>query len=155
MQKFVAVGRLTQDAELRYSINGTPITRGRIAIHDGVDAQGRELSTFVDIVVFGQSAEPFGAYARKGRMVGITGRLRIRSWTGVDGAKHITPEIVVDNWRLLDSRPKEAEGELAEEVTTNGTNGVAHGASREEYIDNLGEAAAADDEVEDDITAPF
>lgn len=146
MQRFVAVGRLVRDLELKYSQSGTAIGRGRLAIPEGRRAQdGQELTTFVDIVLFGNQAEAVAPYARQGRLVGIEGRLQNRRWEGQDGKTRIATEIVVDRLQLLGGRP---DGHKSGEATPEAQ-------PAEEETADAGHGEGEDEESGTEVTAPF
>ena len=105
INKVILVGNLTQDAE-SLSTSGKALTRLRLATNsvwrDG-DGNRQESSEFHRIVAFGRLAEICAEYCSKGRRVYIDGRLRTRDYTGQDGLKRWSTEIVAETVKLLDS----------------------------------------------------
>ena len=102
-QRFIGVGNLTRDPELRYSTSGTAITTVGIAFNRRFrqgDEQKEEVC-FIDVVAFGKTAENFSQYCHKGHPVLIEGRLQQRRWENEDGTKHSKHEVVVDLFRLM------------------------------------------------------
>ena len=57
---------------------------------------------FIDVVVWGGSGEACATHLRKGRQVGVTGRLELARWTDDDGAKHQRHRIVAAEVEFLD-----------------------------------------------------
>ena len=98
----VLVGRLTRDAELRYTNTGTAISKFSIAINrrrkDG--DQWTEEANFFDIVVWGKVAEALTPYLVKGKQVGVDGELRQNRWEQ-DGQPRSKVEIRAVNIQLL------------------------------------------------------
>lgn len=80
----VLVGHLTRDVELRYTPKGTAVAKMGIAVNrnwTNEAGEKKEEVTFVDVDIFGRTAENCAQYLRKGRPVLINGRLRMDSWT--------------------------------------------------------------------------
>jgi single-strand DNA-binding protein len=81
--KVILVGNLTRDPELRYTPKGTAIAKIGIAVNrvwTSESGEKKEEVTFVDVDVFGRTAENVGQYMRKGRPILIEGRLRLDQW---------------------------------------------------------------------------
>ncbi|HEX9048018.1 MAG TPA: single-stranded DNA-binding protein [Verrucomicrobiae bacterium] len=81
--KVILVGNLTRDPELRYTPKGTAIAKIGIAVNrvwTNEAGEKKEEVTFVDVDVFGRTAENVGQYMRKGRPILIEGRLRLEQW---------------------------------------------------------------------------
>src|SRR5579864_6877349 len=81
--KVVLVGNLTRDPELRYTPKGTAIAKIGLAVNrvwTNEAGEKKEEVTFVDVDVFGRTAENVGQYMRKGRPILIEGRLRLDQW---------------------------------------------------------------------------
>ena len=69
----------------------------------GRDGGERE-TDFIDCVAWRQTGEFVSKYFTKGRMIVVSGRLQIRSWTDKDGNKRRTAEVVADNCYFGDSK---------------------------------------------------
>jgi len=81
--KVILVGNLTRDPELRYTPKGTAIAKLGLAVNrvwTSESGEKKEEVTFVDVDVFGRTAENVGQYMRKGRPILIEGRLRLDQW---------------------------------------------------------------------------
>jgi len=81
--KVVLVGNLTRDPELRYTPKGTAIAKIGLAVNrvwTNDAGEKKEEVTFVDVDVFGRTAENVGQYMRKGRPILIEGRLKLDQW---------------------------------------------------------------------------
>jgi single-strand DNA-binding protein len=81
--KVILMGNLTRDPELRYTPKGTAVARLGVALNrvwTSETGEKREEVTFVDVDVFGRTAENVAQYMRKGRPVLIEGRLRLDQW---------------------------------------------------------------------------
>ena len=78
MNRIVLVGRLTRDPELRKSANDVSVATFTIAVDDysQKDANGQKSTTFLNVVVFRQSADNVQKFCRKGSLVGVDGKIR-------------------------------------------------------------------------------
>ena len=108
LNKVLLMGNLTRDPEVRYTPKGTAVTELGIAvnrIYTGESGEKREEVTFVDVTVWGRTAENVGEYLRKGRPVFIEGRLQLDSWEDKQsGQKRNKLRVVADNVQFLGSR---------------------------------------------------
>ena len=105
------MGRLTRDPELRRTGSGVAVASFTVAVdRDFGGSDGGEKETdFIDCVAWRQTGEFVSKYFTKGRMIVVSGRLQIRSWTDKDGNKRRTAEVVADNCYFGDSK-RENEG---------------------------------------------
>ena len=117
------MGRLTRDPELRRTGSGIAVASFSVAVDRdfGRNENGEKETDFIDCVAWRNTAEFVSKYASKGRMVVVSGRLQIRSWTDKDGNKRRTAEVVADNVYFGDSR-RENEGGNAYGGNTYGGN---------------------------------
>ena len=106
LNHIVIMGRLTRDPELRRTGSGIAVASFTIAVdRDFAPKDGGERETdFIDCVAWRQTGEFVSKYFTKGRMIVVSGRLQIRSWTDKDGNKRRSAEIVADNVYFGDSR---------------------------------------------------
>ena len=117
------MGRLTRDPELRRTGSGVAVASFTVAVdRDFGGRDGGEKETdFIDCVAWRQTGEFVSKYFTKGRMIVVSGRLQIRSWTDKDGNKRRTAEVVADNCYFGDSK-RESEGGSAYGGNTYGGN---------------------------------
>jgi len=81
--KVILMGNMTRDVELKYTSTQTAVTEITLAINDrrkGQDGQWQEETTFVDVTLWGRTAEVADQYLGKGSGVMIEGRLRLDQW---------------------------------------------------------------------------
>ncbi|MDR2537515.1 MAG: single-stranded DNA-binding protein [Treponema sp.] len=102
----VLIGRLTRDAELKYTANGQAVCKFSIAVNRRRKNgdQWVDDPNFFDIVVWGRLGETLNQYLIKGKLVGIDGELRQDRWEQ-DGQNRSKVEIVANNLQLLGSNP--------------------------------------------------
>ena len=106
LNHIVIMGRLTRDPELRRTGSGIAVASFTVAVdRDFGGRDGGEKETdFIDCVAWRQTGEFVSKYFTKGRMIVVSGRLQIRSWTDKDGNKRRTAEVVADNCYFGDSK---------------------------------------------------
>ncbi|MFQ7233245.1 MAG: single-stranded DNA-binding protein [Enterococcus hulanensis] len=101
----VLVGRLTKDPDLRYTANGTGVATFTLAVNRNFTNQdGNREADFINCVIWRKSAESLANYARKGKLLGITGRIQTRSYENQQGQRVYVTEVVAENFQLLESR---------------------------------------------------
>ena len=97
-------GRLTRDVELRTIGSGTSVADLGLAVNDKKKQgdQWVDVTHFVDVTVWGRTAEIANEYASKGSKVAITGRLNYESWNDQQtGQKRNKIKVVCDKLTLL------------------------------------------------------
>src|SRR5260370_5603140 len=72
------IGNLVNDPEVRFTPKGTPVANLSLGINETytVDAEKRQITTFVDVQVWRPSAENLGKMVRKGQEISIAGSTR-------------------------------------------------------------------------------
>ncbi len=112
--KVILVGNLTRDPELRYTPKGTAIAKIGLAVNrvwTNEAGEKKEEVTFVDVDVFGRTAENVGQYMRKGRPILVEGRLRLDQWDDKQtGQKKSKLGVVAETVQFLGSAPGAGEG---------------------------------------------
>jgi single-strand DNA-binding protein len=101
--RVILVGNLTSDPELRYIPSGTAVTELRMAINDRrktASGEWVEETTFVDVTLWGRTAEIATEYLNKGSNVLIEGRLKLDTWEK-DGKKNSKLRVVGDKMQML------------------------------------------------------
>lgn len=108
--KVILVGNLTRDVELRYLPNGSSIGKFGIATNrkwkDQQNGELRQEVMFIDVSVFGRSAEIANQYLKKGSKVLVEGRLALNQWTDQTGQKRSKHEIVADSVQFMETKPE-------------------------------------------------
>ena len=118
------MGRLTRDPELRRTGSGIAVASFTVAVdRDFGGRDGGEKETdFIDCVAWRQTGEFVSKYFTKGRMIVVSGRLQIRSWTDKDGNKRRSAEVVADNCYFGDSKRDSDSGNSSYGGNTYGGN---------------------------------
>jgi single-strand DNA-binding protein len=111
MNHFVGIGRLTGAAELKYTANGTAVTKFSICINKvwkNANGERQEKPHFFNCVLWGKYGEAMQRLLTKGKQIGIQGELEQSTWVGNDGTNHSTVQINVSDIDLLASPRGEA-----------------------------------------------
>jgi len=112
--RVILVGNLTRDVELKYTPSGMAIAKFGLATNrnykDNTTGEMKQEVMFIDITVFGRSAEVANQYLKKGKKVLIEGRLVLEQWVDSSGQKRSKHSIVADKVQFMD--PKESSGDV-------------------------------------------
>lgn len=120
----VLVGRMTRDAELRYTPQNQAVATFSLAVNRNFRSQnGEREADFINCVIWRQQAENLANWAKKGALIGITGRIQTRNYENQQGQRVYVTEVVADNFQLLESRAsREAHSAGGNSYTPNNTN---------------------------------
>jgi len=111
--KVVLVGNVTRDPEVRYISSGTAVSDIGLAVNDRrktATGEWVEETTFVDVTLWGRTAEVAGEYVSKGSPLLIEGRLKLDTWEK-DGKKNSKLRVVCERMQLLGGRGEGGRGE--------------------------------------------
>ena len=113
--KVILVGNLTRDPEVRYTTGGTAVCDISLAVNaqwtDKRTNERKEEVSFIDVTLWGRTAEIAGEYLAKGRPVLIEGRLQQDRWDDKEtGQKRSKLKVVADSMQLLGSRQEGGPG---------------------------------------------
>ena len=107
MNKVILMGRLTRDAEIRYSQgeSATAIARFSLAVDRRFRRDGDDQNTdFINCVAFGRQGEFAEKYLKQGTKIVISGRIQTGSYTNRDGVKVYTTDVVVEEQDFAESK---------------------------------------------------
>jgi single-strand DNA-binding protein len=105
--KVQLIGHLGADPEMKNLENGNTMARMRVATNQTYkNAQGETVTDtqWHTVIVWGKTAEIAGKYLNKGSEVMVEGRLNYREYTGTDGQKRNSTEIIVNELMLMDKK---------------------------------------------------
>lgn len=129
VNKVILIGNLTRDPEIKYTPKGTAIADIGLAVNRNYTTESgekREEVTFIDVTLWGRTAEIVGEYCKKGRPLFVEGRLQLDTWDDKQtGQKRSKLKVVGDNIQLLGGREEGGGG--------GGGGGRANRASEGEY----------------------
>jgi single-strand DNA-binding protein len=104
--RVVLVGNLTRDPELRYIPSGTAVSEIGLAVNDrrkSASGEWVDETTFIDVTLWGRTAEIASEYLNKGSSVLIEGRLKLDTWEK-DGKKNSKLRVIGERMQMLGSR---------------------------------------------------
>lgn len=114
MNKWIGIGRLCRDVELRFTPNtGNAVANFTLAI----DRIGTDKGTdFIDIVVWNKQAENCAQYLAKGSLCAVDGRLQIRNYEAKDGQKRRVAEVVANSVQFLSPKGQTDLVEMTKQI---------------------------------------
>lgn len=105
MNIVVLNGRLTRDAELRYTSSNKPVANGSLAVSRGFKNEEGEYDTdFINFQVWGKQAENLHKYCKKGSMIAICGELRVDVYEDKEGKNRRNEYVFVNKVEFLDTK---------------------------------------------------
>ncbi len=105
INRWVGVGRLTKDPELKYTQSGVAVCRFTLAVNRTFTNQaGEREADFINCVTWRKQAENTANFLRKGSLTGIEGRIQTSSFDGKDGNRVFMTEIVADSVQFLEPK---------------------------------------------------
>lgn len=113
VNKFIGIGNLGKDPEIRYMQDGKAVANVSIGITEKYkDKQGqqKEVTEWVNIVFFGKLADIVGQYLKKGSQIYIEGKLKTEKYEK-DGQTRYSTKVIGESMQMLggksESKPKE------------------------------------------------
>lgn len=102
MNKVLLLGNLGRDPELRNTNGGTTVCNFSLAINERkkIGGEWQDHTEWVNVVVFGKTAENCNQYLAKGRQALVEGRLQTRKWEK-DGVTRYSTEVIADRVQFV------------------------------------------------------
>ena len=108
----VLVGRMTRDAELRYTPSNQAVATFTLAVNRNFKNQdGEREADFINVVIWRQQAENLVNWVKKGALIGVTGRIQTRSYKNQQGQRVYVTEVVAESFQLLESRGQQSNSQ--------------------------------------------
>ena len=151
----VLIGRLTREAELKFTSGGQAVCKFSIAVNRRKKSgdQWEDEANFFDVVLWGRQGEALHQYLVKGKMVGVDGELRQDRWQQ-DGQNRSKVEIVANNLQLLSGGSSDRQNyQGSSSSDSSSRESASDGASRDSSSSGYGGGSSKDDGFADDI--PF
>ncbi|HEL1922159.1 TPA: single-stranded DNA-binding protein [Streptococcus suis] len=119
----VLVGRLTRDAELRYTPSNVAVATFTLAVNRSFKNEaGEREADFINCVIWRQAAENLANWAKKGALIGITGNIQTRHYDNQQGQRVYVTEVIASNFQLLESRNNQSGQQNQSNSFQNGNN---------------------------------
>ena len=101
----VLVGRLTADPTLKYTPSNAAVATFTLAVNrNRKNENGEREADFINVVIWRQQAENLANWAKKGALIGVTGRIQTRNYENQQGQRVYVTEVVAESFQLLESR---------------------------------------------------
>lgn len=106
MNKWIGMGRLTRDPEVKYTRDQNPICIARysLAIDRRPDKEGKRQADFISCVAFGKAGEFAEKYLKKGTKICVSGHLQTGSYTDAEGIKRYRTDCVIEEQEFAESK---------------------------------------------------
>ena len=101
--RVILLGNLTRDVEVKYLQSGMAVADIGLAVNDRRKNQAGEWveeTTFVDVTLWGRTAEVAAEYLSKGSPILIEGRLRLDQWE-TDGQKRSKLRVTCERMQMV------------------------------------------------------
>ena len=111
-------GNLTRDPELKYVPSGTAVTKFSVAVNRKFKTREGDFKdevSFIDVTVWGKSAENCSQYLKKGSPCIVQGRLKQEQWESAEGQKRSRITVVADNVQFVGTKRQANEGDAPSE----------------------------------------
>ena len=115
INNIVLVGRTTKTIELKQNKNGTYYVQFTLAVNRPYkDEQGGQQADFITCVAWNKTAETLSNYVSKGTLIGVEGRLQVRSYSNEAGVRQYLSEVLVNRFTFLESKKSSTIAEPVE-----------------------------------------
>ena len=112
----VLVGRMTREAELRYTPSNIAVATFTLAVNrDYKSENGEREADFINVVLWRQAAENLANWTKKGSLVGVTGRIQTRNYDNQQGQRVYVTEVVAERFQLLESKGDNQQGQAQQQ----------------------------------------
>lgn len=108
MNKWIGIGRLTKDPEIRSTATGMQVASFTLAVNRRF-AKEEPKADFFNVTAWNKTAEFVGKYFTKGQQVLVSGRLENRSWEDNAGVKKYATDVIAEEVEFADSKKEDKE----------------------------------------------
>ena len=111
MNNVILVGRLTKDPELKYvGEKNVALTKFTLAVNREYKQTNKEnKADFINIELWGKTAEICYKYLGKGRKIAVQGRIETDSYLNQNGEKRFVTKIRGEKFQFADSKRNDNE----------------------------------------------
>lgn len=133
MNKIVLMGRLTKDAEVRYTQgeNSMAIASFSIAVNRKFKRENEPDTDFFNCTAFGRQAEFVEKYLKKGTKILLAGRVQNNNYTKQNGEKVYSVQVMVEEIEFAESKGSETETQQVTPTNNNGFVNIPDGLQEE------------------------
>lgn len=105
MNKFIFMGRLTKDPEIRYTVEGTEIANFTLAI----DRRKKDEADFIPVTAFGKLADFCEKYLKKGTKIITEGTVQNNNYTDKDGNNRYGYSFISNSIEFAESKRSQTD----------------------------------------------
>ena len=108
VNKFIGIGNLTKNPEVRYMPNGEAVANCAIACNEkwkNKAGEKQESVEYINLTFYRRLAEVAGEYLKKGSMIYVEGKLATRKWQDKEGKDRYTTDVIVGEMQMLGGKP--------------------------------------------------
>jgi single-strand DNA-binding protein len=110
INKVILIGRITKDPELKYTTSNIAFCQFSLAVNrQFTNADGERETDFINCITWKASAENLAKYVSKGALLGIEGRIEVRSYDDKDGSKKYVTSVVCESVQFLETKKEEVK----------------------------------------------
>jgi single-strand DNA-binding protein len=107
LNRIILIGNLTNDPEVRFTVEGVQIAKFQLEVDRFVQEGAPKQVDYIDIVAWRRLAEICGKYLKKGKPVLVEGRIQVRTFENENGARKWATEVVARNIKLMGGAVKD------------------------------------------------
>lgn len=101
VNKVILLGFVGNDPDMSFPEKGNAVAKFSLATSEHRGVEGREVTDWHKIVMFGEKARFAENYIRKGTKLYVEGRIKYRDWEDKFKVRHKLTEIVADNFEII------------------------------------------------------
>jgi single-strand DNA-binding protein len=126
LNSVILIGRLTRDAELKYTAGGTAVCNFSVAVNRSVkkDDAWTDEANFFDVTIFGKQGESVNKFLTKGKQISVIGELKQDRWEQ-EGKARSKVHVIVQHVQLLGGGNATSEPPKQEAPAVSGEEGFA------------------------------
>lgn len=141
----VLVGRLTKDAELRYTPSNVAVVTFTLAVNRNRKNQnGDREADFINVVIWRQQAENLANWAKKGSLIGIVGSIQTRNYENQQGQRVYVTEVIANQFHMLESRNQQEQGNSFQNGNNSNSGNFQSGNNQGGYQSPFGNSSPMD-----------
>ena len=119
MNRFIIMGRITRDLELKTTPSGVTVCQFCVAVDRNYQKKGEERKAdFFNVVAWREKAEFVTKYFGKGRMILIEGEMQTRQYTDKNGNPATWYELIAENIYFTGEKPAPSSSTQAEQTAS-------------------------------------
>lgn len=151
LNKVLLIGNTTRAIELRYLPSGSAVAKTGLAVNrtwkDKATGENKTEAMFIDIVIYGKSAEIANQYMLKGKKILAEGRLVLEQWMDQSGQKRSKHVLSVESFQFLDSKSSDSGYEARNDSDFDGGKEVGYSKPANSAAARTPEIDIQDDEI--------